>query len=172
MLPQTAMSDLAPLRWVKGAYPASEVPDRGELAGLSQSDLHWRVPCDAMLLAEKPGMDLIAGGQIGIEKIGKGQIIYAQLDPDRYNADVITYYRFTRWRQTRALAQVLANAGVTFEMDSRVLKPYREADHQVTLAGEWQARITRREQPVPDGMIPDKGMSDLAKTLVAARCSC
>ena len=162
VLPQTAISDLAPLEWIKGAYPASDLPDRAELAGLSQSDLHWRVPCDAMLLAEKPGMDLIAGGQLGIEKLGKGQIIYAQLDPERYNADVITYYRFTRWRQTRALAQVLANAGVAFEMDQRVLKPSRINDGAIPLAGEWQARITRKEEPVPDGVIPDKGMSELA----------
>jgi hypothetical protein len=51
-------------------------------------------------------------------------------------------------------------------MDSRALEPERQADKQITLAGEWEARITRREQPVPDGVIQDKGFSDLAKQLV------
>ena len=33
--------------------------------------------------------------------------------------DVNTYFRYTRWRQTRALAQILANMGASFKADSR-----------------------------------------------------
>ncbi len=38
----------------------------------------------------------------------------AQLDPDQLHAETATYFRLTRWRQTRALSQLLANLGATF----------------------------------------------------------
>lgn len=52
--------------------------------------------------------------------MGKGVLIYCQLDPNRFDADVKTYFRFTRWRQTRALCQVLANMGGQFAADGLI----------------------------------------------------
>ena len=43
--------------------------------------------------------------------------MYCQLDPTRFDADVKTYFRLTRWRQTRALCQVLSNLGGQFGAD-------------------------------------------------------
>jgi beta-galactosidase len=49
--------------------------------------------------------------------LGKGVLVYCQLDPNRFDVDVKTYFRFTRWRQTRALCRVLSNLGGQFEVD-------------------------------------------------------
>jgi beta-galactosidase len=49
--------------------------------------------------------------------------IFCQVDPDRLHADEKTYFRYTRWRATRAVAQLLANLGASFPMDNRVFHP-------------------------------------------------
>ncbi len=49
--------------------------------------------------------------------------IFCQVDPDAFHADEKTYFRYTRWRSTRAVAQLLANLGGTFPVDSRVFHP-------------------------------------------------
>jgi len=86
-----------------------------EAAGLSASDVRWRSEAQQWLVSG--GCEIGAGGQLGRLRLGAGVIIFCQLDPDRFNADVTTYFRFTRWRQTRALAQVLANLGAAFSTD-------------------------------------------------------
>jgi len=45
------------------------------------------------------------------------------VDPDRFQADQRTYFRYTRWRSTRAVAQLLANLGASFPVDRRVFQP-------------------------------------------------
>jgi hypothetical protein len=50
-------------------------------------------------------------------------MLWSQIDPTWLPADEKTYFRFTRWRQTRALTQVLANLGAAFEMDGRIFAP-------------------------------------------------
>jgi hypothetical protein len=40
------------------------------------------------------------------------------LDPNQFEAETATYFRFTRWRQTRALVQLLANLGAMFTADT------------------------------------------------------
>jgi beta-galactosidase len=49
--------------------------------------------------------------------------IFCQVDPDRFHADEKTYFRYTRWRSTRAAAQLLANLGAGFVVDSRIFHP-------------------------------------------------
>jgi len=43
--------------------------------------------------------------------------VYSQIDPFTSGVDTETFLRFTRWRSTRALVQILANLGATFEAD-------------------------------------------------------
>jgi beta-galactosidase len=45
------------------------------------------------------------------------------VDPDCFDADEKTYFRYTRWRATRAVAQLLANLGATFPVNNRVFHP-------------------------------------------------
>ena len=104
----------------EAVFPGSApVPSWPEAAGLSPSDLHTRTPFPAVLLQD--GAELGASGLLGRKVVGKGVLISCQLDPARLDADRKTYLRFTRWRQTRAIAQLLANLGGTFEADHTVL---------------------------------------------------
>jgi hypothetical protein len=53
----------------------------------------------------------------------KGVMLWTQIDPSSVPADEKTYFRFTRWRQTRALTQLLANLGASFTLDERIFSP-------------------------------------------------
>jgi beta-galactosidase len=66
------------------------------------------------------GADVGADGLVGRKAIGKGVAIFCQLDPDRFQADEKTYFRYTRWRSTRAVAQLLANLGARFRVDGQI----------------------------------------------------
>jgi beta-galactosidase len=94
------------------------VPDWPETRGLSKSDLRWRTDAAAWVIAS--GGDVGADGLLARKALGEGVLMYCQLDPNRFEADVYTYFRFTRWRQTRALCQVLANMGGQFAADSLI----------------------------------------------------
>jgi beta-galactosidase len=141
------------------------------LAGLGASDLRYRVDHEAWLI--DGGVDeRFADGQLGVRRIGSGIAVFAQLNPGRFDADRQTYFRFTRWRQTRALTQVLANLGARFEQDDRVFAPDRPDPErqpiQVALHGDWQVTVT---QPMPAAPSPanahrDPGMSDTARQIV------
>jgi beta-galactosidase len=103
-----------------GSLSAPEWP---EARGLSASDLRWRCYFDASTWLVTAGADIGADGLIGRKAIGKGVAIFCQLDPDRFDADQKTYFRYTRWRSTRAVAQLLANLGAGFDADSGVFHP-------------------------------------------------
>jgi beta-galactosidase len=91
------------------------VPDWTECRGLSPSDLRWR--CGHPAWVVKAGAEIGADGLLGRLRVGKGIAVFSQLDPDQFDADTATYFRLTRWRQTRAIAQLLANLGATFSAD-------------------------------------------------------
>ncbi len=94
------------------------VPAWPEAQGLTASDLRWRSESPAWLV--KAGVDVGGDGLLGRVSKGKGVALFSQIDPDRFEADSKTYFRFTRWRQTRALSQLLANLGATFAGDKSV----------------------------------------------------
>ena len=99
------------------------VPDWPEARGLSASDLRWRTHLDTAPWVVSGGAEIGADGLIGRKVIGKGVAIFCQVDPDRFQADEKTYFRYTRWRSTRAVAQLLANLGASFLVDSRIFHP-------------------------------------------------
>jgi beta-galactosidase len=104
------------------------VPDWPEVRGLSASDLRWRTHLDAPPWVLGAGADIGADGLIGRKTIGKGVAVFCQVDPDRFHADEKTYFHYTRWRSTRAVAQILANLGASFAADSRFFHPLGEKD--------------------------------------------
>jgi beta-galactosidase len=142
-----------------------------EARGLSASDLRWRNAGKAWLAASGPGWQVGAEGLLARRAVGKGVMLASQIDPTAIPADEKTYFRFTRWRQTRALSQVLANLGASFEMDARIFSP-RAAEKEpiVELTGEWRARLIQRfdAAPSPDKGPRDTGISAEAKAAVAA----
>ena len=101
------------------------VPEWPEARGLSASDLRWRCYLDTPPWILSAGADIGADGLIGRKTIGKGVALFCQVDPDCFHADDKTYFRYTRWRATRAVAQILANLGASFAVDSRLFHPLR-----------------------------------------------
>ena len=104
--------DLAPPKTLEGFL---EPPRWPEVAGLSLSDLRLRAPAALRPLAG--GCEIGAGGLLGRRVVGKGVAIYLQIDPSALEADRLPYLRYSRWRQTRAVSQVLTNLGATFKAD-------------------------------------------------------
>jgi beta-galactosidase len=142
-----------------------------EARGLSASDLRWRNAGKAWLAASGNGWEVGADGLLARRTVGTGVLLASQIDPDALKADEKTYFRFTRWRQTRALTQVLANLGATFEFDARIFTP-RAAEKEpiMSLAGAWRARLIQRFDAAPsvDKGPQDKGISEEAKRALAA----
>jgi beta-galactosidase len=151
-----------------------QAPNWPETRGLSASDLRWRNASKAWIAASGNGWEVGADGLLARRAVGNGVMLWSQLAPNSLNADEKTYFRFTRWRQTRALSQVLANLGATFEMDARIFTPRPPAVAEkavaVVLTGEWRARQILRldASPSADKGHEDKGISAEAKSAVAA----
>jgi beta-galactosidase len=138
-----------------------EPPAWAEAAGLSPSDLHWRNQSEAWLIGG--GCEVAGNGQLGRLALGAGSLTAVQFDPDRFDADKVTYFRFTRWRQTRALTQVLVDAGIAGKGGLEM------SNGGISLAAPWRVDYTQLVQPHADGSRnPDPGMSAEAKALLTA----
>lgn len=146
-------------------YGANSLPDWRESLGLSHSDTRYRTPHPTWLLDN--GCDIGANGFLGSKVFGKGKLVFCQFDPDRFSADSLTYFRFTRWRQTRAFAQVATNMGAACTMDKAFFNPVSVVK-AVPLEGEWKVAMTR---PLPSvknvsDKYSDPGISSEALALI------
>ncbi|MFP4106864.1 MAG: hypothetical protein ACLFVU_12340, partial [Phycisphaerae bacterium] len=142
------------------------VPDWPEAAGLSASDLRWRAAHPAFVISG--GADVASDGLLARRKIGKGVIVFCQIDPDRFHCDKQPYFRYTRWRQTRALSQILANLGAAFEEDGRIFRFFDSSQAKpdaMSLAGNWKVKLTWSKKEV-DKNLPDPGISKAARNLL------
>lgn len=141
---------------------ARQAPASTAARGLSASDLRFRSDLDWPIFKPSPQTD--AAGLLHVQEFGKGAIVQTQLDPRWFNVENMPAFRTTRWRQTRALAQVLANQGATFSAETRLLNPSAQ---RVSLAGPWKVKITK---PLPnvswDSPHPDPGISPEALAAV------
>lgn len=150
---------------------AGEIPAWTQLAGLSRSDL--RRVCDGVqaLVAAGDGVEL-AGGGLFARHAGSPSALACLVDPRAIPADELPYLRQSRWRATRALCQVLANAGAGFAADRRLWSGTATADESVVvpLAGGWKARMTLRLPAARDvgEKHRDQGPSTAAQMAVAA----
>ncbi len=143
-------------------------PTMPEARGLTASDLRYRAASPAWVLAKGKGLKIEADGQLGRLRLGQGLAIFAQLGPDAVPAGQKRYLRFTRWRQTRALSQVLANMGASFEADRRFIAKLKTPEHYVALAGPWRFQPVHTIAESPDRKWNSpQPMSDEAKKLVA-----
>jgi hypothetical protein len=87
-------------------------------------------------------LEVGADGQLGRVSFGAGggAAVICQLDPRALNADKQTYLRFTRWREMRALSQVLANCGAAFKSDKDI---FASAEATPTLAALYHPDYRR-----------------------------
>jgi beta-galactosidase len=169
VLPRKALA--APLgvelKLVKDFAGSLKPPPWPEAQGLSASDLRYRAACDSWLVAG--GCEVGADGLLGRLTIGKGVAVFLQTDPARFDADNKLYFRFTRWRQTRALCAVLADLGASFDSDARLLQPVDPDTGALRLDGRWLVKVTTSVQASasPAEGHKDPGISQAAKALLA-----
>lgn len=142
----------------------SNLPTWPELAGISLSDLRPRTDLVCPLLVAGEGRETAANGAIGRVRVGRGEALFLQLDPDALDADTKTYLRFTRWRFTRTLSQLLANLGGRFMPDAGVLTFAAPGGLPMTLGGEWRYQVEHLLGPVasPQQAPADPGVKDPA----------
>jgi beta-galactosidase len=147
------------------------VPGWPEAQGLSASDLRWRTHLEAAPWVVGAGAEIGADGLLGRQVIGKGVAVFCQVDPDRFRADEKTYFRYTRWRSTRAVAQLLANLGAGFRVDGRIFRPLDTT--VLNLDGGWQMKVTLRLPPAASDATghPDPGVTPAARELVGETVS-
>jgi beta-galactosidase len=93
-----------------------KVPDWPECRGLSASELRLRTEIDWWVL--NANCRVGAHGLLGRKEVGSSTVIYCRLDPDALDADRRVHNRYTRWRQHRAIANLLANLGAAFSGDA------------------------------------------------------
>jgi beta-galactosidase len=101
------------------------------------------------------GAEIGADGLLGRKVVGKGVAVYCQVDPDRFDADRKTYFRYTRWRSTRAVAQLLANQGVSFRVDRRIFHPLDST--VLNLLGARGRADSFADQPLPQATSASRG---------------
>jgi hypothetical protein len=127
---------------------------------LGFSDLRFRVDQDIPLLTQRPAEgEIAANGLLGRLPVGKGVMLVAMLNPSAYNEEQLTYLRYTRWRHTRALAQILANLGASFPADTAFFQLKTDIYRPIDLTGDWLAKEEVRlpSSPSPDQATPDPG---------------
>jgi len=158
---------ISALRETKDYAGSTEPPDWPETAGIGISDLHVRSSHPAWLLEPGDGLDIAAGGLLGRTARGRGTLFFCQADPGALPADAQPWLRFTRWRQTRLVTQLLANHGASFDADARFFQPRPE---RIDLTGIWEYLITRPlpASPDPATRTADPGISEAARALIAA----
>lgn len=138
-----------------------DVPPWPQAMGLNVADLHWRAEGAANLIKRENGWEVAGDGLLARLSIGRGVAVACQNDPGSLNADEKTYYRFTRWRQTRTLCQLLANLGAEFKADEDAL--LFQAQPGQSLAGTWSWKQTltlpsadlakAHEEPKPEAAV-------------------
>lgn len=132
------------LKKTESMHGSINVPKWCQCEGLSSSDLRGRTSNPAWLL--EGGCSIGADGLLGKLEVENGILFFCQLDPEQLNADEYTYFRFTRWRQMRAIAQVLANMGASFKTDKRIFNPVK--NEQIALEGLWNVTVVRPDENV------------------------
>ncbi len=109
-----------------------QVPAWEETRGLSASDLRSRTDYPTELITA--GGDIASGGLFSRVPVGKGVALFCQLNPQGLDADRLTYFRYTRWRQTRAISQLLANLGATFRVDGEIFQNLQKLPQRAHLS--------------------------------------
>jgi beta-galactosidase len=143
------------------------IPDWDLSKGLSLSDVRYRSTTPSILL--KKGCDISINGLLGRKNLGKGEVVFCQIDPNRFHADTLTYNRFTRWRANRAVVQVLANLGASFKCDENIFKEEKIEINSIDLDKTiWKSKMTLKLPAVKDlaDKYKDPGMSNEAIQLV------
>lgn len=170
ILPQTLASKYLGVDFVLDSTfdGGKTIPDWVLTKGLSLSDIRYRTPTPTVKI--NAGCNIALSGLLGKKQLGKGEIIFCQLDINRFNADTLTYNRFTTWRQNRAFTQILTNLGASFICDKNIFVEEQKSLNSINLdRTTWKAFVTQSIPAVTDVAlkVPDPGITQQALKLVA-----
>lgn len=119
-----------------------DLPDWDECAGLSASDVRLRVDISRSVLNTAPANGSVgAGGLLGRYADGTGKALIIRLLPDQLGANQSSnsYLRFSKWRNSRTVAQCLTNLGAEFHQATS----YYNADY----ISEFVPNVDDRDDP-------------------------
>lgn len=122
----------------------TELPDWSLLRGLSLSDLFLKCDfnCD-VLDAEGTENAVGADGMLGLWRHGRGKAVFLQVLPAMLKAETYDYRRFSAWRMTRTLSQLLTNLGGSFLRDRNVFQAKNQAAmaSRISVTTGWKAEF-------------------------------
>ena len=164
----TEVDALLPGRQEHSFYQLESLPTGPVFAGISLSDLRMRSEVDWWLFNPGPGVE--ASGLFASQREGNGVIVYTQLDPGAIDVKKFPWARYTRWHQTRAVNQVLANMGATFAADTAIFHP---SLNRMKLTNGWRIQLTAplvlRDWRNKDTGYDDPGISPAGTAAVAEK---
>ena len=147
---------------VKGKYSkVTAIPSDPAFAGLSLSDLHLRSSIKFNKIASLENGHIAANGMLGTRRKGNGLELFIQLLPSDLPAEQKTYFRFSRWRLSRMLAQLLANNGAKFSADKKIIRGIFKGsvETDIKISGNWKYKVEKLYPQAPNSNHPtrDKG---------------
>ncbi|HEV7298473.1 MAG TPA: hypothetical protein VGN72_03845 [Tepidisphaeraceae bacterium] len=145
-----------------------EVPQWPETVGLSGSDLRTRVDVPAWKIADRA--EVAANGLLARETVGTGVMVSSQVNPWALDTQKEPYLRYTRWRHTRALSQLIANMGGQFRTNAQFFAEPSDVPDALELAGSWQAKRTLVLEAAAsfEAAHADPGLSPEAQSIVSS----
>ena len=130
-----------------GSISTDPLADWPELKGISPADLRLRTDKEMPLFQASPGVSITAGGLLARVGSGAGSVIAFQGIPESLRAKQHPYYRFSEWRWTRALSQILTNMGASFSGDDLFFELTPDPFVAIELAGEWKVLLEHTFPP-------------------------
>ena len=126
---------------------ADPLPAWPELAGLSISDLRIRTDLEIPLVQPKAALDLAASGLLARTTIGAASLVIFQGHPAALDSETKPYHRYSEWRWHRALSQILANLGASFESDALFFELKPNPYLPIDLVGPWKLLLENSMPP-------------------------
>ena len=149
---------------VYGLISQNPLPAWPELRGVSASELRLRTDLEMPLVQAAANVELAAQGLLARSTEAGGVLLAFQGSPLLLDAGHKFYFRFSEWRWTRALSQILANMGATFSGDDRLFELTSDPFVPLELAGNWKvlAEYTLPAAPSASQPTVDPGPKTLA----------
>ena len=128
----------------RGRY--AKLPETDAARGLSVGEVHTRYDVDGRRAAGR-GVTHLGDGLLSLYDAGRGKVWFVGVRPEVLGEDEHEYLRYSRWRLTRGLSQVLANCGGEFAGDGKLFVTSDSKMAPVALAGEWTMAVERKLAP-------------------------
>ncbi len=144
-LPRTAQDLVGWLPFTVKTQPQEVVftlvgkPEQPLLAGLGNSEFHWRGRTPIQALTALPdGAFMVDTGVVGAVPYGKGQYVFCQVTPQMFEWQQKPYLKLSWQRAATLLSRLLHNCGA--QSNVPLVQFFADPpDVELSLAGEWKA---------------------------------